>query len=48
MATYKGKTVTVRGDVTQDHKMFDRNTPKVLIQREDGSEEAVPKSEISN
>jgi hypothetical protein len=47
MATYKGKTVTTR-EITKDDRGFDPNVAKVIIVKSDGTEEAVPKAEVTN
>jgi hypothetical protein len=45
-ATYKGTKVTTR-EITKEDKGFDPNLAKVVIVKNDGSEEAVPKSEVT-
>jgi hypothetical protein len=46
MATYKGQKVTTR-EITKDDKGFDPNVAKVMVIKSDGSEEAVPKAEVT-
>ena len=46
MATYKGKKVTTR-EITKDDRGFDPNVQKVMIIKDDGTEEAVPKAEVT-
>jgi hypothetical protein len=47
MATYKGQKVTTR-EITRDDKGFDAAVPKVIVIKSDGTEEAVPKADVSN
>lgn len=50
MAKYKGRDVTVIGDLTADDDdfgtQFDSNNPKVVIQDKDGKK-VVPKADIT-
>jgi len=47
MATYKGQKVTTR-EITKDDKGFDASVPKIIVIKADGSEEAVPKADVTN